>query len=345
MRDITITANDAERRLDRFLRKYLKNATLSEIYRFIRKDIKVNGKRREQSYILSEGDVLTFFIADDVLDKMIGADAAGSGRSKASARQNGHKARRQFRIIYEDDNLLAADKPFGLLTHGDAHEKKNHLANQVRDYLIETGEYDPRAEKVFSPAPANRIDRNTTGLVIFGKNSVSLKALNKMIREDMIDKYYLTIVHGELKESTTLTGNLVKDELANKVTVTDEGLSITTVVSPVEVIDCGHGRKVTLAEVRLVTGRSHQIRAHLASIGHSVIGDVKYASAADRQANEYFAQKFSLTTQLLHAYRLEFRETTEELAYMKGKTITAPLPDKFNSILERLRSGQTRNRK
>ena len=166
MRDITITANDAGRRLDRFLRKYLRNASLGEIYKLIRKDIKVDGRRRDQSYILQEGETLSLYISDDVLERLTGscASTAASGRSG----RPGSKARKQFRIIYEDRNILIADKPYGLLTHGDRNEKKNHLANQVKDYLISRGEFDPLSEKVFSPAPANRLDRNTTGLVLFG---------------------------------------------------------------------------------------------------------------------------------------------------------------------------------
>ena len=193
MRDITITANDAGRRLDRFLRKYLCNASLGEIYKLIRKDIKVDGRRRDQSYILQEGETLSLYISDDVLEKLTGSSAS-SGASGRSGR-SGSKARKQFRIIYEDRNILIADKPYGLLTHGDRNEKKNHLANQVKDYLISRGEFDPLSEKVFSPAPANRLDRNTTGLVLFGKTAAALKGLNMMIREDLTDKFYLTIVH------------------------------------------------------------------------------------------------------------------------------------------------------
>ncbi len=184
MRDITITANDAGRRLDRFLRKYLRNASLGEIYKLIRKDVKVDGRRRNESYMLNEGEVLTLYISDEVLASLTGEGSAGrAGSGKTRSASSSGKAKRQFRIIYEDDKVLIVSKPYGLLTHGDSHEKKNHLANQVRDYLIEKGEYDPRSEKVFSPAPANRLDRNTTGLVLFGKTSAALKALNEAIRE------------------------------------------------------------------------------------------------------------------------------------------------------------------
>ena len=361
MREITITANDAGRRLDRFLRKYLSNASLGEIYKLIRKDVKVDGRRRDESYMLSEGEVLTLYISDDVLAKMTGEDrsasAHGTGNGGAYSVRSGNtgsrKARKQFRIIYEDDNILAADKPFGLLTHGDSREKKHHLANQVTDYLIENGDYDPRAEKVFSPAPANRIDRNTTGLVLFGKNAAAMRALNQMIREDMIDKYYLTIVHGTLAEEMTLTGTLTKDESRNRVSVSsssDDGREIITVVTPLEQLTYGKGYRATLVEVRLVTGRPHQIRAHLASIGHPVIGDAKYAdnsvrhtdagcmSAADiRSANEYLARRFHLTTQLLHAHRLVFRETVPELGYLEGRELVSPVPKNFGGILEAMR--------
>lgn len=336
MREIIITANDSGRRLDRFLRKYLRHASLGDIYKIIRKDVKVGGRRKDESYILAEGDVLSLYLSDEVIDSLT-ADA----RSSKAGSANSKKAKRQFRIIYEDSNILIADKPYGLLTHGDSHEKKNHLANQVRDYLIEKGDYDPRSEKVFSPAPANRLDRNTTGLVLFGKNSAALKALGAMIREDRVDKYYYTLVHGILDKEMTLTGSLTKDERANKVSVQgsagDPGaLDIVTIVRPLRYYSFGDGGRdfrATLAEVNLVTGRSHQIRAHLASIGHPVIGDVKYQTASVRRANEYAASKFRLTTQLLHAYRIVFKDAGPELDYLTGKSFTAPLPPAFEKIL------------
>ena len=359
MREIDITANDSGRRLDRFLRKYLKNASLGEIYKIIRKDVKVDGKRKGEAYILQEGEKLSLYLSDDVISKLTGVSQSGSGSSGSDARganrPRSAKAKRQFHIIYEDDNILIADKPFGLLTHGDSREKKNHLANQVKDYLIENGEYDPRNEKVFSPAPANRIDRNTTGLVLFGKNSASLKTLGAMIREDLVSKFYLTVVHGEITEEMTLTGFLAKDEKTNTVTVTqsdpeggnpeggssDAGRSIITIVRPLRVFvfgknreaNCG-GFKATLAEVQLVTGRTHQIRAHLASIGHPVIGDSKYATSSVFKANEYIRKKSGLSTQLLHASRLEFKEAPEPLEYLSGRSFEAPLPQTFQRILQ-----------
>ena len=367
MRDITITANDAGRRLDRFLRKYLRNASLGEIYKLIRKDVKVDGRRRNESYMLNEGEILTLCMSDEVLASLTGEGQAGktgktgpSSRSGAGAHRAAAgtgKAKRQFRIIYEDDKVLIVSKPYGLLTHGDSHEKKNHLANQVKDYLIEKGEYDPRSEKVFSPAPANRLDRNTTGLVLFGKTSAALKALNEAIREDLTDKYYLTIACGVIDRDLTLTGSLTKDEKANKVRIYTGSSSaanareVITEVTPGRHFSISGGAEVTLTEIRLVTGRSHQIRAHLAGIGHPLAGDAKYAHAADEDAirvsgispstrqeidniNEYFARRYRLTTQLLHAQRISFAEEglPEEIGYLAGKSFTAPLPPAFERI-------------
>ena len=321
MKELTITSNDAGRRLDRFLRKYLKNASLGQIYKIIRKDVKVDGKRKGEEYVLNEGEVLTLYISDDELEKLSGGSAG-----KAAG---GHKAKRQFGIVYEDENILIVDKPYGLLTHGDVHEKKNHLANQVKDYLIEQGEYNPREEKVFSPAPANRIDRNTTGLVLFGKTSRALKGLNEMIREDQVSKFYLTIVHGIIDREMTLESALTKDEKTNKVKIDKGGeLAITTIVRPLQQLD----KNCTLVEVELVTGRSHQIRAHLASIGHPIIGDSKYAGKQAVRLNSYLNERYKLSTQLLHAYRLEFIEGSEGLEYLTGEKFEAAIPQAFERI-------------
>jgi len=283
-----ISGNDKDQRLDRFLKKYFVRAPLSHIYRLIRKDIRLNGKKARPETMLTEGDVLDVFISEEEASRL---------HEKKKIYDTG----RQFSVIYEDDDILAVSKPFGLLTHGDHKEKKNTLTNQVAAYLAARGEYAPDREKTFSPSPVNRLDRNTTGLVLFGKNADALKTLNRLIRErDHIGKYYLTIASGEMKNDMILRGRMEKDEDRNRVRLTDSGgRDVETYVKPLK-ISGGY----TLAEVRLITGRSHQIRAHLAGAGFPLIGDPKYGS---RKANAEIKKRLGISTQLLHAYKLEIR--------------------------------------
>lgn len=336
MREILITANDAGRRLDRFLRKYLPGASLSEIYKIIRKDAKVDAKRRSESYILNEGEVLTLYLSDETFEKF----SRGKSGFGAGSRADAARAKRTFRIIYEDDQVLMVSKPYGLLTHGDSHEKKDHLANQVKDYLIASGAYDPRIEKVFTPAPVNRLDRNTTGIVLFGRTAAAMRELTRMIREDGIRKFYMTIACGVISEDLRLGGSLVKDEAANKVKIVESGgRNVETIVRPLEVLSFGDGLRATLCEVELVTGRPHQIRAHLASTGHPLIGDSKYAVREADTVNRYVKERFGLSTQLLHAGRIEFLDSaadSESLGYLAGKAFDAPLPARFREILNGL---------
>ncbi|MBQ6439350.1 MAG: RluA family pseudouridine synthase [Mogibacterium sp.] len=337
MREIHITANDAGRRLDRFLRKYLPGASLSEIYKIIRKDAKVDAKRRGESYILNEGEVLTLYMSDEVFEKL----SRGKGSFAAGSQKNAAKAKRTFRIVYEDDEIMIVNKPYGLLTHGDLHEKKDHLANQVKDYLIANGAYDPRSEKVFTPAPVNRLDRNTTGIVLFGKTAASMRELGRMIREDEIRKFYLTVACGSIGRELHLGGSLVKDEAANKVKILESGngKDVETIVRPLRLLSFGNGLKATLCEIELVTGRSHQIRAHLASTGHPLIGDSKYADLGAAAVNRYVRERFGLSTQLLHACRIDFlgkAAGSEVLGYLAERSFEAEAPARFKEVLRGL---------
>lgn len=324
---IQITDNEAEQRLDRFLKKYLKRAPLSAIYKMIRKDLKVNGKRAKEDTILKAGDELTFYIPQERLDEL-------------TRKPRKQKARRQFRIAYENDNVLIVEKPWGLLTHGDSSEKKNTLMNQVCGYLQKRGEYDPAGERTFTPSPVNRLDRNTTGLVIFGKNAASLRMLTKLLRErDAISKYYITIVSGNFAEEMVIDEALAKDAETNTVHIAkaadaggEEAKRAVSIVRPLE-----RGKSYSIVEVELVTGRTHQIRAHLAAKGYPLVGDSKYGrSRQGIKANER-VRELGVTTQLLHAYRLVFGEMPIEGApsgfeELSGLEVKARVPEEFERV-------------
>lgn len=323
---ITITANEAEQRLDRFLKKYLKRAPLSAIYKMIRKDVKLNGKRAGEDTQLKEGDELSLYITEEKLQEL-----TAPIKKKA--------VKRQFKIAYEDENILIVDKPKGLLTHGDSHEKKNTLANQVCGYLQEKGEYNPSREKTFVPSPVNRLDRNTTGLVIFGKNAKALRLMAALLRDkDNVEKYYLTVVCGRLDKELVLDDRLIKNHETNisHVVPSDEEDGIDdnseikealTYVKPLET-----GSRFSLAEVRIFTGRTHQIRVHLANAGYPLAGDIKYG---DKKTSDYL-RKQGISTQLLHAYKLKFTEMPEELLALEGKTVQASLPADFARAKKKL---------
>ena len=324
---ITIGESESGQRLDRFLRKYYSKAPLSAIYKMIRKDVKVNGKRAGEDTMLSAGDELSVYISDET--------AASYHEERRQIR-----VKKNFRVCYEDDNILAVFKPYGLLTHGDAQEKKNHLANQVITYLADKGDYVFSKEKTFAPAPVNRLDRNTTGLVLFAKNSAALKDAAKMIREgDAVTKHYLTIVCGRMEEPLFLEDFWVKDEKTNTVKILKSAPSpngkaardvktVKTNAFP-QALGQVDGQDFTLVKVELITGKTHQIRAHLASAGFPLAGDPKYGNP---KANRLIAGKFRLTSQFLHAFSLTFERGEGCLEYLTGKTITCPLPENLERI-------------
>lgn len=315
---LKIDRNEGEQRLDRFLKKYLSNASLSYIYKLIRKDIKINGSRSSEAAILKEGDEISIYITEDELKRL------SEKREKKLS-----KALKQFQVVYEDSHILVADKPFGLLTHGDRHEKKNHLTNQVIDYLIEQGEYVPDRERTFVPAPVNRLDRNTMGLVLFGKDATSLRELGFMMRErGYISKKYLTIVKGRVEGKLELKSRMEKDERSNTALVlskdSEEGKLMETNARPLI-----YAKGYTLLEVELVTGRTHQIRAHLSQAGFPIIGDSKYGTP---HINREIYRKFSLSTQFLYAYSLRFLKGVGSLEYLENKNIKGKLPGKLSNI-------------
>lgn len=302
---ITITKNDAGQRLDKFLTKTYRNLPMPLLYKAIRKkDIRLNDKRCEASNRLKEGDVLRLFLPDDALEI-------------APPSYEFMHASRQLDVVYEDEHLLLLNKKVGLLVHPDDREFADTLLFRVQRYLYEKGEYDPANEQSFAPALVNRIDRNTCGIVIAAKTAVGLRILNEKLKNREIEKYYLCIVHGKMpKQEDTLEGYLEKNESQNRVYISDTAKQgARTIRTRYKVLE--ERSNLSLLEIQLLTGRTHQIRAHLASIGHPLLGDGKYGTNALNKGTGF-------NKQALCSYRLEFAFTTpaEELDYLNGKTFT-----------------------
>ena len=305
MKTITVHKNDARQRLDKFLTKAFRSLPVSLMYKAIRtKKIKCNGKRCEISTRLQPGDVLTLYLPDDVLEE-------------SAPVYDFLTASRRLDIVYEDDRVLLLNKEAGLLVHPDDKEYRDTLLLRMQRYLYEKGEYNPEKENSFTPALVNRIDRNTSGIVIAAKTAEALRILNAKLKQREIHKYSLCIVHGRMeKPEALLEGYLEKNEAQNRVYISDrakEGaLSIRTHYRVLE----ARG-SLSLLEIELLTGRTHQIRAHLASIGHPLLGDGKYGTNALNKGTGF-------RKQALCSYKLafDFRTPAGELDYLNGRVFT-----------------------
>lgn len=319
MQQVTIGSNQAGQRLDKFLHKYLPGAGSGFLYKMLRKkNITLNGKKAEGRELLQEGDVVTCYFAEETLQKF-------TGNTSLSEYHLAYRKLGKVEVVWEDGDIIILNKPVGMLAQkADAGDLS--LNEWLIGYLLDRGAMDEEGLYFFKPSVCNRLDRNTSGLVLCGKSLAGSQALSRLIRERRISKFYRTICVGEMQGDRTLDGYLVKDQRTNRVRITEEageagqtGERVRTAYHPL-----GAANGFTLLEVELITGKSHQIRAHLASIGHPIVGDYKYG---DRLVNDRMKAEYGLESQLLHAARVVFPD---------GREITAKVPELFGMLEESL---------
>ena len=352
MRQWTVGSGDKDRRLSRYLQKKLPGAPSSFLYKMLRKkNITLNGKKASGNELLYEGDLVTFFLSDETIKGFGGAvgNEETSGEGAERKLQEYVRAYRQLRgrigpdgILYEDDNILAARKPVGVLSQK-AEDTDISMNEWFVGYLLEKGETGAGLSDGFRPSVCNRLDRNTGGILLFAKTLRGARKMAELLRDRSLKKYYQAAVAGTVKESGSIGGYLVKDRMTNRVTFqkapvpntapmpdkdpqSGAGLTRTTYRPLIT------GRKYSLLELELITGKTHQIRSHLASIGHPVLGDPKYGDLA---LNKRIRDEYGLRGQMLWCSRVEFPQMDGEFADLSKKVILCDPPALYRSVCER----------
>ena len=324
MREIIINKNAAGQRFDKLLFKYFNAAPASFVYKMLRKkNITLNNKKSDGKDKLAVGDCVKIFMTDETIDKF---------RSSKNIEASG-KATHKFSldVVYEDENVIIVNKPAGVLSQ---KAKKNDISmnEYIIEYLLYTKQLSENELETFKPCICNRLDRNTSGLLIAGKSLLGLQVMSDMLKDRTFGKYYITVVSGENNGKTKIKGYLTKDSKSNKVKIYDKPLKESSYIET-EYECLKTNGKYTILKVKLITGKPHQIRAHLASVRHPIIGDTKYGRA---DINEIFRKKCGVKYQLLHAWQLKFDEMPDELKKLKQKTFEAKIPQLFENVFSEI---------
>ena len=314
MKEIIINKNEANLRFDKYLKKVLSNAPNSFIYKMLRKkNIVLNGKKADGTEKTKEGDVVKFFLSDDTFEKM------SSSYTDSHIDYFNLDYSRQIDVLYEDEDVCYLNKPAGLLTQSD-ESKEFCLNDYFLAYLFQNKKITEKEYKTFHPSISNRLDRNTSGIVLCGKSLKGLQDNAQMLKERTLEKHYYALVKGKVENEGLVLAYLSKDEASNKVQIVNEAKEgyqlIKTEYKIVEKLG-----ECTLLDIHLITGRTHQIRAHLASLNHPIIGDYKYG---DKNINDRYKKAINIKYQLLHSAKM----------IKDSFIVEAPLPDYFLKALE-----------
>jgi len=321
MKQIKVGSNEAGQRLDKLLLKLLNKAGKSFIYKMLRKkNIVLNGKKATGSEKLSIGDEIKIFLSDETYNKF-SQEVNYSENVKDSNKI-------KLDIIYEDENIMFINKPVGILSQKDTKDSIS-LVEYIIDYMLSNNKISKEQLKSFRPSVVNRLDRNTSGLIVAGKSLLGLQTMSEYIKNKTVDKYYIAIVKGLLSKNEMLYGSLKKDTKTNKVSISSrQDKASVNIKTEYEVLS--YNDKYTLLKVKLITGKTHQIRAHLASINHAIVGDYKYG---DRKINDYLKKKYNISCQLLHSYQMNFPLIKDDPMGVSNKTIIAPLSKEFQNVI------------
>ena len=320
MVEIKVSSLEDGQKIEKFVKKSLNEAPLGFIYKaFRKKDIKINGHWVKKDAVVHQGDLVRIYVTDEQLKDF--------AKPKEAI-----KKPLPYEIVYEDENVLIINKPAGVLVYGDDKEKRNTLTQNVQNYLYFKGEYDP-SHHSFVPSPAHRLDRNTSGLVLFGKKDAALKELEELFKERKnISKKYYALVAGKLMGEGEIDAPLLKDSNTGMVRVSSLSSGAKNAKTKYRSLETFSDS--TLVECDLLTGRTHQIRVHMAYIHHPLLGDAKYG---DFHLNRIYREKYGLSTQFLHAYSFKFGEISGVLSYLSHKEFLASLPKEKENVLAQLR--------